>query len=146
MCRKLSNSDKPKSMCKFSLHNFSLLLHANCLAPPKISRTFGGVFEQQKNKEGSVICLIYSSNPRPSVTWSQQDLKRVEDKPIEELWTVSEYSSKLEKILEGGYKSTLIIPRNKNQSFYRCFAENGIGNDSRVVKFLRCGKDHCNVL
>ena len=74
------------------------------------------------------------------MTWSQQDLKRVEDEPIEKDWVVSQYLSKLTKEAEGRYESTLTIPWNKGQSLYRCFVENSNGNDTRVFKFIRYGK------
>ena len=112
---------------------------------PVISTESTQFFAQQKSKEKMIKCVIKLSNPRPTVIWSQQDSPKVsssEAEPDADKWTVSGYESRLVQRQRGVYESILTIPWNKEESsYYRCFAENKDGNDSRVLKFIRYGKN-----
>ena len=109
-----------------------------------ISRENSKYFAQRKTLDQKIKCIINLSNPRPTVIWSQQDLptSSSEADPDKDKWTVSSYESKLDPTHRGGYDSILTIPWIKEESsFYRCFAGNNYGNDSRVFKFIRYGKN-----
>jgi hypothetical protein len=113
------------------------------LVSPKISRENSKYFAQRKSLDQKLKCIINLSNPSPTVTWSQQDLptSSSEANPDEDKWTVSNYKSKLIPTHRGEYNGILTIPWEKEESsFYRCFAGNNYGNDSRVFKFIRYGK------
>lgn len=99
-------------------------------------------FFAEQSTEGRVDCVINLSNPRPKVTWSRQVLKSPEDNPVEGVWTAvsDDHTSTLFRTDKGRYESKLTVPYNQKQSFYRCFAENVHGNDSRVFRFIRYGK------
>ena len=103
-------------------------------------------FFAEQSTEGHVICTISLSNPRPKVIWSRQDLIHPEDNLIEGQWTAvsDDHISTLFQTDKGRYESQLTIPYNQKQSFYRCFAENEHGNDSRVFRFIRYGKKRCS--
>ena len=110
-----------------------------------ISARTSQFFAEQSTK-GRVICTINLSNPRPKVIWSRQDLIHPEDNLIEGQWTAvsDDHISTLFQTDKGRYESQLTIPYNQKQSFYRCFAENEHGNDSRVFGFIRYGKKRCS--
>ena len=109
--------------------------------PPKISTANKQIHLKLENEEESIKCIIKESNPRPYVTWFQQDYPDINEEPKEDQWIASQNQPKLIPLQQRGmYESTLIISKNKGQSYYRCFAKNAYGNNSRVFTFLRYGK------
>ncbi|XP_028409410.1 uncharacterized protein LOC114532012 [Dendronephthya gigantea] len=130
-----------KCVARNDVGNASIQFRVNVTAAPKIGNPISQIYLKRKNEEGFVTCKIKRSKPRPVVTWYQQALLDIEEKPKENQWTISSNQPELVQSLQhrGMYKSTLRVSKNEGQSFYRCFAKNVYGNDSRIFKFLRHG-------
>ena len=107
-------------------------------APPAIDKER----DEEPAKEGlesTVICKVTKSNPLPTFTWKYQTVKCEDCVPDESNW-IDVPSYLLLTPPKQTNLSEVQVEKSQSAAFYHCQADNGVGNDTHIVKLVRLGK------
>ena len=107
-------------------------------APPAIDKER----DEEPAKEGlesTVICKVTKSNPLPTFTWKYQTVK-CEDCVLDESNWIDVPSYLLLTPQKQTNLSEVRVEKSQSAAFYHCQADNGVGNDTHIVKLVRLGK------
>ena len=128
-----------------SLHYYFLILCT--AAPPKIYRRNNQAvarFQKEEDKETQVSCSVEKSNPLPTFKWDYQAINCPEldnnCKPLEDQWNLVPLGLLTSPAAKQTNKSIIRVESGQGNTFYRCQANNSLGNDSYLIMFVRVGK------
>ena len=107
-------------------------------APPAIDKERDEV-PAKEGLESTVICKVTKSNPLPTFTWKYQTVK-CEDCVLDESNWIDVPSYLLLTPQKQTNLSEVRVEKSQSAAFYHCQADNGVGNDTHIVKLVRLGK------
>ena len=89
-------------------------------------------------------CSIKKSNPLPTFKWYYQPITCPEldnnCKPLEDQWNLVPTQLLTPPTAKQTNKSIIRVESDQGNAFYRCQANNSLGNDSYLIMFVRVGK------
>ncbi|XP_022807789.1 vascular endothelial growth factor receptor 2-like [Stylophora pistillata] len=117
-----------------------LIIDLDILAPPTLNKARDEAVAKE-GEETKVICDVKKSNPIPNITWKYQTVKcdDVENcLPDESKWI--DVPSNLLLTPQQTNSSQVLVEKSQSAAFYRCQADNGVGNDTHIVELIRIAK------
>lgn len=107
-------------------------------APPAIDKERDEI-PAKEGLESKVICKVTKSNPLPTFTWKYQTVK-CEDCVLDESNWIDVPSYLLLTPPKQTNLSEVQVEKSQSAAFYHCQADNGVGNDTHIIKLIRLGK------
>ncbi|RMX55563.1 hypothetical protein pdam_00001670 [Pocillopora damicornis] len=112
-----------------------LIIDLDILAPPAIDKERDEI-PAKEGLESKVICKVTKSNPLPTFTWKYQTVKCEDCVPDESNW-IDVPSYLLLTPPKQTNLSEVRVEKSQSAAFYHCQADNGVGNDTHIVKLVR---------
>ena len=128
--------------CKPSCFNYCLLFIA--VRPSLVKEKNQPMAPEGKGFK--VSCSVEKGNPPPTFKWQYQNMKCTDAsdpdcQPDESQWAMVPERLMITPSATPTNKSIVLVESDQGQTLYRCQAFNNLGNDSRVIRFLRLGKN-----